>query len=59
LQAWLKSEAQQGGIVHSSVVVVGSQNWSAQGVAQNRDASVIIHSAEAAKYWEQISITIG
>ncbi len=36
------------------MVVAGSQNWSAQGVAQNRDASVIIHNAEAAKYWEQI-----
>ena len=44
----------KGIIVDSSVVVVGSQNWSAQGVAQNRDASVIIHNAEAAKYWEQI-----
>jgi hypothetical protein len=44
----------KGIIVDSSVVVVGSQNWSAEGVAQNRDASVIIHNAEAAKYWEQI-----
>jgi phosphatidylserine/phosphatidylglycerophosphate/cardiolipin synthase-like enzyme len=44
----------KGIIVDSSVVAVGSQNWSAQGVAQNRDASVIIHNAEAAKYWEQI-----
>src|SRR5262249_9721889 len=41
----------KGMIVDSSVVVVGSQNWSAQGVAQNRDATVIIHNAEAAKYW--------
>jgi phosphatidylserine/phosphatidylglycerophosphate/cardiolipin synthase-like enzyme len=41
-------------IVDSSVVVVGGQNWSPQGVAQNRDASLIIHNAAAAKYWEQI-----
>jgi hypothetical protein len=44
----------KGMIVDSSVVVVGSQNWSPQGVAQNRDASLIIHNAAAAKYWEQI-----
>jgi len=44
----------KGIIVDSSVVVVGSQNWSPQGVSRNRDASVIIHDADAAKYWEQI-----
>jgi len=44
----------KGIIVDSSVVVVGSQNWSAQGVARNRDASVIIHNADAAKYWGKI-----
>lgn len=41
-------------IVDSSVVVIGSQNWSALGVAQSRDASVVIHNAEAAKHWEHI-----
>jgi hypothetical protein len=44
----------KGIIVDSSVVVVGSQNWSPQGVSRNRDASVIIHNADAAKYWGQI-----
>jgi len=44
----------KGIIVDSAVVVVGSQNWSPQGVSQNRDASVIIHNAAAAKYWGDI-----
>jgi phosphatidylserine/phosphatidylglycerophosphate/cardiolipin synthase-like enzyme len=44
----------KGIVVDSSVVVVGSQNWSGQGVSSNRDASVIIHNAAAAQYWEQI-----
>jgi hypothetical protein len=34
--------------------VVGSQNWSGQGVSTNRDASLIIHNADAAKYLRQI-----
>jgi phosphatidylserine/phosphatidylglycerophosphate/cardiolipin synthase-like enzyme len=41
-------------IIDSAVVVVGSQNWSGQGVSTNRDASLIIHNAEAALYWEKI-----
>ena len=36
------------------MVVVGSQNWSAEGVTTNRDASVIIHNAAAAVYWQGI-----
>jgi hypothetical protein len=44
----------KGIIVDSSIVAVGSHNWSGQGVTTNRDATVIIHSADAAKYWEQI-----
>ncbi len=44
----------KGIVVDSSTVVVGSQNWSPQGVSTNRDASVIIHNSEAAQYWERI-----
>ena len=44
----------KGIIVDSTVVVVGSQNWSGQGVRRNRDASVIINNAAAAQYWGQI-----
>jgi hypothetical protein len=34
-------------------VALGSQNWSAEGVLRNRDASVIIESESAATYFEQ------
>jgi phosphatidylserine/phosphatidylglycerophosphate/cardiolipin synthase-like enzyme len=44
----------KGVVVDSSVVMLGSQNWSADGVIRNRDASLIIYNAEAAQYYEQI-----
>jgi PLD-like domain len=44
----------KGMIIDSSITVVGSQNWSTEGVDTNRDASVVIKSADIAKYWEQI-----
>jgi len=44
----------KGFIVDSSVVAIGSQNWSPSGVTLNRDATLIIHNAQAAQYWEQI-----
>jgi hypothetical protein len=44
----------KGMVIDSSIVVVGSQNWSGQGVSTNRDASLVIYNAEAAQYWEQI-----
>jgi hypothetical protein len=44
----------KGMIIDSSIAVVGSQNWSTEGVDTNRDASVVIKSADVAKYWEQI-----
>lgn len=43
-------------IVDSSVVALGSQNWSDAGTQYNRDATFIIHSPEAARYFEQIFI---
>jgi hypothetical protein len=44
----------KGIIIDSSITVVGSQNWSTEGVDTNRDASVVIRSADIASYWEQI-----
>jgi PLD-like domain len=44
----------KGMIVDGNVVVVGSQNWSADGVIRNRDATLIIYNADAAAYWNQI-----
>jgi hypothetical protein len=44
----------KGIVVDSSVVAVGSQNWSPPGVTTNRDASLVIFNADAAQYWESI-----
>lgn len=44
----------KGVIVDSRVVIVGSHNWTNQGAIANRDASLIIHHADIAKYYEQI-----
>lgn len=46
----------KGFVIDSSVVALGSQNWSDQGAATNRDATVIIRHAGAAQYYEQIFI---
>jgi phosphatidylserine/phosphatidylglycerophosphate/cardiolipin synthase-like enzyme len=44
----------KGMVVDSQTVVVSSQNWSPMGTGDNRDAGLIIYSAEAAQYFEQI-----
>jgi len=44
----------KGMIIDSSIAVVGSQNWSGQGVSTNRDASLVIYNADAAQYFGQI-----
>ena len=44
----------KGFIVDSAVVAVGSHNWSADGTLRNRDATLIIHPAGAARYFEKI-----
>ena len=44
----------KGMIIDGATVVVGSQNWSTEGVDTNRDASVVIKSKAIAAYWEQI-----
>lgn len=42
----------KGIVVDSKTVLVSSQNWSSQGVLQNRDAGVIITHAGIAQYFE-------
>ncbi|RDK00303.1 phospholipase D-like domain-containing protein [Paraburkholderia lacunae] len=44
----------KGIVVDGSVVMVSSQNWSADGTLRNRDAGLIIYNADAATYFEQI-----
>jgi len=44
----------KGIVVDSQIVMLGSQNWSGDGVLRNRDASLIIDDREAAAYYEQI-----
>lgn len=44
----------KGIIVDSKVAMLGSQNWSGDGVLRNRDASLIVFDADAAGYYEQI-----
>jgi len=39
-------------VVDSKTVLVSSQNWSSQGVLQNRDAGVIIGHPGIAQYFE-------
>jgi hypothetical protein len=47
----------KGFVVDSQAVVVSSQNFSPEGIRQNRDAGVIIESADVAGYFEQIFLT--
>ena len=44
----------KGLIVDSEAVLVGSHNWTNQGVTANRDASLIFHHPEIARYYERI-----
>src|SRR5262249_47259218 len=41
-------------IVDGKRVLVGSHNWSGLGVTRNRDASLLIDDAQAARYFEKI-----
>ncbi len=41
----------KGLVIDGKIAVVGSHNWTNQGVLANRDASVIIHDAEVAAYF--------
>lgn len=44
----------KGFVVDSTIVALGSQNWSGDGVELNRDASLIIEHQGAAQYFESI-----
>jgi len=44
----------KGILVDGNVVLVSSQNWSADGTLHNRDAGVILHHPAAAAYFQQI-----
>lgn len=44
----------KGFVIDSSVVGLGSENWSGDGVLRNLDASVIIDNKKAAEYYEKI-----
>jgi hypothetical protein len=44
----------KGIVVDGATVLVSSQNWSTDGVLRNRDAGVILYSAEAAAYFQEI-----
>jgi phosphatidylserine/phosphatidylglycerophosphate/cardiolipin synthase-like enzyme len=44
----------KGFVIDGKTVVLGSQNWSGDGVLRNRDASIIIESETAAQYYETI-----
>jgi 3-phenylpropionate/cinnamic acid dioxygenase small subunit len=44
----------KGMIFDDKTVVVGSQNWSTEGVDSNRDASVAIQNPQMAAYWAKI-----
>ncbi len=46
----------KGFVVDSEKVVLGSQNWSSDGVLNNRDASVIIENPLAAQYYEKLFV---
>jgi hypothetical protein len=46
----------KGILVDGEVTVVGSHNWTGQGTTQNRDASLIIPSAEVTEYYEKLFI---
>jgi phosphatidylserine/phosphatidylglycerophosphate/cardiolipin synthase-like enzyme len=47
----------KGFVVDSQIVVVSSQNFSPDGVEKNRDAGLIIESAEIANYFEPIFLS--
>ena len=44
----------KGIVIDSTVALVGSHNWSSQGVTRNRDASLIFYDADIARYFETI-----
>jgi V8-like Glu-specific endopeptidase len=53
---WRRRTHTKGIIVDSTRVLLGSHNWSYDGVALNRDASLLFYDAEIAQYLERIFI---
>jgi len=41
-------------LIDSKITVVGSHNWSNDGVGYNRDASLVIYDEEATRYFEKV-----
>jgi phospholipase D-like protein len=44
----------KGIVIDSKIVLVSSENWSADGTLRNRDAGLIIYNADIAQYFEKI-----
>ena len=44
----------KGIVIDSSTVLLGSHNWTDSGVQANRDASLLIHRPEIARYYERV-----
>jgi hypothetical protein len=44
----------KGIVIDSKTVLLGSHNWTNQGVEANRDASLLIHDPGVASYYEQV-----
>lgn len=44
----------KGWVVDGKRVLVSSHNWSSDGVLRNRDAGVIVHDADVAKYYGEV-----
>ena len=44
----------KGMIIDSSVVMLGSHNWTNSGILVNRDASLIVHHEKVAQFYEQL-----
>jgi phosphatidylserine/phosphatidylglycerophosphate/cardiolipin synthase-like enzyme len=44
----------KGILIDSKIAILGSHNWTNSGVLVNRDASVVVHDDEVAKYFEEI-----
>lgn len=44
----------KGIVVDGSTVLLGSHNWTNEGVESNRDASLLIHHEEIAEYYERV-----
>jgi phosphatidylserine/phosphatidylglycerophosphate/cardiolipin synthase-like enzyme len=55
---WMQPNVHNKGfVIDSRIVVVSSQNFSGEGVRQNRDAGVIIENERIAQYFEAVFLT--